>query len=53
MTTDLERFLAECTLLGQEEVDWNNGALPLYLTAYLSSALPPDEYVTSVRCLIF
>jgi ADP-ribose pyrophosphatase YjhB (NUDIX family) len=34
-------------------VVWENGHLPLRITGYLSDELPPLDYVTSVRTLVF
>ncbi len=48
-----DQFLIKCTLLREEKVSWNGETFLLFLAAYLSSVLPPEQYVTSVRCLIF
>ena len=49
----LRAYLAGCTPLADESVTWADGHIELQFTSYLTGAIPPIEYVTSVRCLLF
>jgi LmbE family N-acetylglucosaminyl deacetylase len=53
MTPELATFLARHTPGRAGMVVWENGCLPLRIAGYLSDALPPLDYVTSVRSLVF
>ena len=53
MTSDLAGFLARHTPLVEESAVWGDGTLPLRIRSYLGDDVPPLEYVTSVRCLVF
>ena len=48
----LIRFVSTGTRLCEESVSWG-GTLPLRITYYLSDELPPFEYVSSVRAMVF
>lgn len=45
-------FLAGKTPFHETETRWADGTLPLRVRYYRSNELPPDKYVTSVRCLV-
>jgi ADP-ribose pyrophosphatase YjhB (NUDIX family) len=49
----LRTYLAGCTPLAHESVTWADGHIELQLTTYITEAIPPMEFVTSVRCLVF
>ena len=51
MHQDLSDFLAGGTRLSEESVTW--GAMPLQITLYLCDRIPPLEYVSSVRAIVF
>lgn len=46
-------FLARQTPRATEAVVWGAGTLPLHVTTYLCTELPPLPLVTSVRSLVF
>jgi len=50
---DLTDFLNGGTKLCEAEFAWGNGSIPLHLTYSLSGDLPPAEYVSSVRAILF
>ena len=50
---DLATYLAHATLLCKERVTWGGGHIHLELACYTTDRLPPVQYVTSVRCLLF
>ena len=45
-------FLSGKTPFHETETRWAHGTLPLCVRYYRSDELPPDRYVTSVRCLV-
>lgn len=51
--TDLAGFLARHQSLAEETAVWRDGLIHLRITGYLSDELPPTEYVTSVRAVVF
>jgi hypothetical protein len=53
LTSDLEAFLADRTPLGEELAVWNNGQIHLRVVGYLTHELPPLNYVTSARAIVF
>lgn len=55
MGRDLEDFLTRHTPLTEETVVWGRGrrATPLLVKSHLGDELPPSEYVTSVRGVVF
>ena len=53
MATDLGEFLARYAPAAEEELAWSRGQLRLRVACYLSEDLPPLDYVTSVRSLVF
>jgi len=50
---DLAEFLSARHPRVRETALWGNGTLPLEFHTYLSQALPPVRYVSSVRALVF
>ncbi len=53
MQTDLAAFLARHSPLAEEEAVWGQGSIRLRIRCYLGLELPPLNYLTSVRSLIF
>jgi 8-oxo-dGTP diphosphatase len=53
MDTELAAFLDRHAPGCEESAVWCNGSLPLRVTAYLGSELPPMAFVTSIRSLVF
>ena len=53
VAADLAAFLDRHTPFGEAAAVWGGGTLPLRIRGYLSEDLPPLEYVTSVRCVVF
>ncbi len=51
MRQDLSDFLAGGTFISEDSVAW--GTLPLQITLYLCDKMPPLEYVSSVRAIVF
>lgn len=49
---NIQAFLAGKTPFHETETRWADGTLPLRVRYYHSNELPPDRYVTSVRCLL-
>jgi ADP-ribose pyrophosphatase YjhB (NUDIX family) len=52
MDKDLEAFIQQHTPIAEETARWENGTINLHITNYLSDALPPLHYVTSVRAVV-
>src|SRR3990170_9043786 len=52
MQKDLSDFLADGTRLYEGSTNWG-GTMPLQITLYLCNKLPPLEYVSSVRAIVF
>jgi 8-oxo-dGTP pyrophosphatase MutT (NUDIX family) len=52
MNADLVEFITRHTPIDEEQVSWRDGKMPLHIISYLSDALPPVEYVTSVRAIV-
>ena len=52
MNKDLSDFLVNGTLLYEESANWGPN-MPLQITLYLINRLPPLEYVSSVRAVVF
>ena len=50
---NIPAFLTGKTPFHETETRWSDGTLPLRVRYYRSNELPPDRYVTSVRCLVF
>lgn len=53
MDATLAVFLAGQTAGAEERHNWGAGNMPLQLRAYLTPLLPPLDWVTSVRSLVF
>ena len=49
---NIRAFLAGKSSFFETETRWSDGTLPLRVRYYHSRELPPDRYVTSVRCLV-
>lgn len=49
---DTRSFLAGKTPFHETETRWAEGTLRLRVRYYRSDELPPDKYVTSVRCIL-
>jgi ADP-ribose pyrophosphatase YjhB (NUDIX family) len=49
---DLADLLADNTPVASSRLSWMDGAMPLRLDAHLGDALPPDELIVSVRCIV-
>jgi ADP-ribose pyrophosphatase YjhB (NUDIX family) len=52
MEPNLKLFLAKQELLVETSDTWGNGTLPLRLRTFVTDALPPREYITSVRSFL-
>ena len=46
-------FLSNYTAVATEQMDWHGGEIKLVASAYVSHDLPPPDYITSVRALVF
>ncbi len=53
MNADLEAFIARHTPLDEETAIWNQGRMPLQIVSYVSEEIPPSQYITSVRSIVF
>ncbi len=53
MKDELDVYLSGLVACAQETAVWFDGTMPLKINDYLTQQLPPKEYVTSVRCLVF
>ena len=51
MESNLAAFLSRHRTIVEDSAVWSD--LPLRITSYLSDELPPNQYITSVRGLIF
>jgi len=51
--TDLASFLAQQLPLAEETVTWYRNYMQFRVISYLSGELPPPDYITSVRGVIF
>lgn len=49
----LQSHLSRCTFLTEESASWSDGHIRLRMRGYLSDMLPPLEYVTSSRSVVF
>ncbi len=49
--SELADYLASGSLLTEGSVSW--GDMPLKISVYLTAALPPGQYVSSVRAIVF
>ncbi len=52
MEKDLEIFLQQHTAMAEETAIWEQDVIHLHVANYLSDALPPLNYVTSVRAIV-
>ena len=46
-------FLSKYTAVATERMDWRSVKIKLVASAYVTRSLPPLEYITSVRSLVF
>lgn len=53
MQPAVSEFLARQTPFSEEKAIWGNGTIHLTITGYFSDEFPPEEYITSVRSLVF
>ena len=53
MQPDLAAFLARHTPLAEEQAVWGEGTIRLLISCYLGREIPPLEYVSSVRSIVF
>ena len=53
MDEELTRFLHTSTFLSEVSIMWGNGNIPLKGAYYLCREQPPQEYVSSVRAIVF
>jgi 8-oxo-dGTP pyrophosphatase MutT (NUDIX family) len=53
MLPDLEAFLVQYTPMTQEREVWGRAQLGFHVTCYLGHDLPPLDWITSVRCVVF
>ena len=49
---DLHAFLADKIPLHDTETLWGGGTMPLRVRYFVCAELPPERFVTSVRCLV-
>jgi len=45
-------LLTSCPAVVVEEVAWVGGAMPLRVSAHVTDRRPPDDLITSVRCIV-
>ena len=50
---DIQIFLAGKRPFHETEALWADGTMPLRVRYFLSDEQPPEQLVTSVRCLVF
>jgi 8-oxo-dGTP pyrophosphatase MutT (NUDIX family) len=53
MADDLDRFLSRLAPSVRKDVAWFGGAMELQLQVFITTELPPLEYITSVRAVLF
>ncbi len=53
MNAALANYLTKLVPCAAETAVWANGTMPLTITDYLTVQLPPEKYITSVRCIVF
>ncbi len=49
---DIQVFLSDKTPFHETEALWANGTMPLRVRYFRSDEQPPEQFVTSVRCLV-
>lgn len=49
---DLAELLAADPTIASCRLSWMDGAMPLRLDAHFGAALPPDDLIVSVRCIV-
>ena len=50
---EIAAFLSNYTAVATERMDWHSVKIKLVATAYVTHDLPPPDYITSVRSLVF
>lgn len=53
MDEDLEKYLNMSIEIESTDVTWNEGTLPVKITAYLSDTMAPESYISSARSIVF
>ena len=53
MNEDLKKYLNTSIELGSKDVVWNEGTMPVKITAYLSDTMAPERYISSARSIVF
>ena len=53
VTPEIADFLTELTPVAEGTAVWGDGTLPLSISGYVSAESPPQQYVSSVRCVLF
>ena len=49
----IEAFLSNYTAVATEHMDWHSVKIKLVASAYITRDVPPPDYITSVRSLVF
>lgn len=49
---EFTELLAVNSPVASSRLSWMNGAMPLRLDAYFGDAMPPDDLIVSVRCIV-
>lgn len=49
----ISKFLSNYTAVATEHMDWRDVEIKLVASAYVTYDLPPPDYITSVRALVF
>ncbi len=52
-SSDVAAFLSCHIAVATEHLDWHGGEIKLVASAYVTHELPPPDYITSVRSLVF
>ena len=51
--TTVSPFLSNFTAVANESMTWYGGEIKLAVSSYVTDELPPPDYITSVRSLVF
>jgi 8-oxo-dGTP pyrophosphatase MutT (NUDIX family) len=49
----IARYFAGREAVGETQVVWGGGTVPLRIAGYFTDELPPLEHISSVRCIVF
>lgn len=52
-STAISAFLSNYTAVAAEHMDWHSVKIKLVASAYITRDVPPPDYITSVRALVF